>query len=389
VIARATLGAAFACLTALAAAQVDFSAAEKQAIARHGPWPPPLKRDIGNRYSGKPAAIAFGRTLFFEPRLSLDHNLACVSCHMPGRAWADGQPRSFGRELLDRNAPSIANTRFQRWFGRDGGADSLWSHAIRPLTDPREMAMTPALLAERVHSNPDLATRYRRIFGKPADNETVMVNLAKALAAFQETIVTDRSRFDDFRDALLRGDRQGMTRYPAAAQRGLKIFVGRGNCAMCHFGPLFSNGEFADVGIPFFAAPGRVDSGRHAGIRLVQESPFNLLGRHNDDKTQANAVTTQHLALEHRHWGEFKVPGLRNVARTAPYMHAGSHATLADVVRHYSELNEDRLHADGEKILKPLKLGDAETADVVAFLETLNTIQRPGLSTTMRMSRRR
>jgi cytochrome c peroxidase len=234
------------------------------------------------------------------------------------------------------------------------------------------MAMTPTLLAERVRDNPDLATRYRQIFGKPVDAETVMINLAKALAAFQETIVTGRTRFDDFRDALARGDRKAMARYPAAAQRGLKIFVGRGNCAMCHFGPLFSNGEFADVGIPFFAAPGRVDSGRHAGIRLVKESPFNLLGRHNDDKTQANAVATRHLTLEHRHWGEFKVPGLRNVARTAPYMHAGSHATLTDVVRHYSELNEDRLHADGERILKPLKLRDEEAADLVAFLETLS-----------------
>ena len=370
---RLLTGLAFTLVCTSSAAQVEFTQVEKEAIARHGPWPPPLKRDASNRFSGKPAAIAFGRKLFFDVRVSLEGRLSCASCHLPSRAWADAQTRSFGRELLDRNAPSIANTRFERWFGRDGGADSLWSHAIRPLTDSREMAMTPALLAERIREHKDLGLGYRRIFGAPRDDEEVMVNLAKAIAAFQETVITGRTPFDDFRDALLRGDRMAMARYPDAAQRGLRIFVGRGNCAVCHFGPAFTNGEFADVGIPFFAAPGRVDSGRHAGIRMVKESPFNLLGRYNDDATGANAVATRHLTLEHRHWGEFKVPGLRNVAKTAPYMHAGSLPTLESVVTHYSDLNEDRLHADGEKILRPLRLDPGEAADLGAFLETLSS----------------
>lgn len=370
---RAALVIAGAVFAGLAAAQVSFSDGEREAIARHGPWPPPLTRDAGNRHSGKPAAIAFGRKLFFDPRLSLDGSHACASCHLPQQAWTDGRPRSIGRELLDRNAPTIADSRFERWFGRDGGADSLWSHAIRPLTDPREMAMTPALLAQRVREHRDLANCYRKSFGKVVnDDEAVTVNLAKALAAFQETIVTGRTPFDEFRDALARGDQAAQSRYPQTAQRGLKLFVGRGNCGFCHFGARFTNGEFADVGIPYFAAPGRVDSGRHAGIRMVQASRFNLQSAWNDDQSRNNAIPTQHLTLEHRHWGEFKVPSLRNVARTAPYMHAGSHATLADVVRHYSELNEDRLHADGERILKPLRLSESESADLVAFLESLS-----------------
>jgi len=373
VILRLLIGLAFTLVCAASAAAIEFTQPEKEAIARHGPWPAPLKKDSSNRYSGKPAAIAFGRKLFFDARISLEGRLSCASCHLPSRGWADAQTRSFGRELLDRNAPSIANTRFERWFGRDGASDSLWGHAIRPLTDPREMAMTPALLAERLREHKDLGLGYRRTFGAPGDDEVVMVNLAKALAAFQETVVTGRTPFDDFRDALLRNDRKAMARYPEAAQRGLRIFVGRGNCAVCHFGPMFTNGEFADVGIPFFAAPGRVDSGRHAGIRVVKESPFNLLGRYNDDATRANAVATQHLALEHRHWGEFKVPGLRNVGLTGPYMHAGSIATLPDVVKHYSQLNEDRLHADGEKILRPLRLDAEQEADLTAFLETLTS----------------
>ena len=374
---RGVLFVVLAIGTGTAVGAVEFTQAERKAIANHGPWPPPLARDTSNVHSGRSAAIAFGRKLFFDPRLSLGQTHACASCHGPELAWTDGLPKSAGRELLDRNAPTIANSRFERWFGRDGGADSLWAHAIRPLTDAREMGMTPALLARRVRENPDLADCYRRAFGKAhIDDEALMVNLAKAIAAFQETIVTGRTAFDQFRDAMVRGDRAAMTRYPQTAQRGLKIFVGRGNCSFCHFGPRFTNGEFADVGIPYFAAPGRVDPGRHAGIGLVKQSRFNLLGPFNDDATSANTVTTRHLVLEHRNWGEFKVPSLRNAARTGPYMHAGSHATLADVVRHYSELNEDRLHADGERILKPLRLSAHESDDLVAFLVTLS--EKPG-----------
>ncbi len=199
----------------------------------------------------------------------------------------------------------------------------------------------------------------------------MLVDVAKALAAFQETLMSGRTSFDAFRDALANNDTSAMARYPIAARRGLQLFVGRGNCSLCHFGPNFTNGEFHDVGIPFFAEPGRVDSGRFEGIRRLQASPFNRLGRYSDDASGASSLATRHVTSQHRNWGEFKVPSLRNVAQTAPYMHAGTHATLADVVRHYSELDENRLHADGERLLKPLRLSAEEIADLVAFLETL------------------
>jgi cytochrome c peroxidase len=156
-----------------------------------------------------------------------------------------------------------------------------------------------------------------------------------------------------------------------AAQRGLAMFVGAGNCSVCHGGPRFSNGEFHDIGIPFFVEPGRVDPGRHEGIRKLQASRYNLLGPFNDDSVRGTATSTRFVALDHRNFGEFKVPSLRNVARTAPYMHNGSMATLRDVIRHYSQLDEDRLHSDGERILKPLGLTDGDVDDLVAFLETL------------------
>jgi cytochrome c peroxidase len=100
------------------------------------------------------------------------------------------------------------------------------------------------------------------------------------------------------------------------------------------------------VGVPYFAEKGRVDQGRHGGIAALRASPFNLLGRYNDDPAKATAEPTRHVEPQHRNWGEFRVPSLRNVAETAPYMHNGSLATLEAVVRHYSEVDVERLHGD-------------------------------------------
>ena len=352
---------------------LDFTAEERRRILRHGPWPPILQPDPSNRVSAKPAAIAFGHALFFEPRLSLSGAVSCATCHRPDRAFTDGLPRSRGHRIVDRNAPSLFNLRFNRWFGWDGAQDSLWAQNLRPLLDRREMGVGPGRAARLVRSDRQLSCGYRRAFGVApgVDDERVFVDLGKALAAFLETQVTGRTPFDDFRDALAEGDAAGRARYPAAAARGLRLFVGRGNCAFCHFGPSFTNGEFADAGVPHFVEPGRVDPGRHGGIRKLRRSPYTLLGRFNDDAERSTAANTRHVRLRQSNFGEFRVPGLRNAALTAPYMHAGSHETLADVALHYSTLDEERLHAGGERILRRLDLSAREVADLVAFLATL------------------
>jgi cytochrome c peroxidase len=244
---------------------------------------------------------------------------------------------------------------------------------IRPILDPRELGSSAAVVAHGMRTGDGMACRYRLAFKRPvpADDEMVLVDVAKALAAFEETLTTGRTPFDEFRDALVRDDRSAQARYPEAAKRGLRIFVGRGNCFFCHSGPNFSNGEFHDNGVPFFIRPGVVDPGRYEGIRNVRGSPFNLLGQYNDDTSRATAQPTRYVQLEHRNWGEFRTPSLRNVAVTAPYMHDGGFPTLRDVLRHYSELDEDRLHADGERILRRLNLEPNEINDLLAFLETL------------------
>ena len=180
--------------------------------------------------------------------------------------------------------------------------------------------------------------RYEKTFGaSPAthDDETVLVNVGKTMAAFQETLETDVTPFDQYRDALARGDKAAQALYPRDAKRGLQIFLGKGNCQVCHSGPMFTNGEFHDVGVSHFIGNDgkRVDAGRHEGIKKLLGSKFNLLGPYNDDPTRSTAVKTTHVKPEHRNFGEFKVPSLRNVGYTGPYMHNGEMASLQDVVQ--------------------------------------------------------
>jgi cytochrome c peroxidase len=367
-------GAMVLAAVAMPASLPPLSDAEMGRILAHGPWPPRWQPDPSNRVSGNADAIALGAVLFREPRLSRPGTIACSSCHQPARAFTDGVAHAKGVAEGHRNTISVANARLQRWFGWDGAGDSLWAQSLRPILASDEMGGDFARLAALLRSDESLRRRYRDTFGTEpaAADEAVAVDAAKALAAFQETIATGRTPFDDYRDALARGDRVAAARYPGPARRGLAIFVGKGRCNICHIGPNFTNGEFHDVGIAFFSGPGQVDAGRYNGIGRVQASRYNLLGPFNDDATASTATGTRYVAREHRNFGEFRVPSLRNVARTAPYMHNGSLRTLRDVVKHYSEIDEDRLHADGERILRPLHLSESEIDDVVAFLESLS-----------------
>jgi cytochrome c peroxidase len=362
----------FALLLAAATQAAAFSDAEVRAISGHGPWPPVSVPDPSNRASGGKDAIELGERLFFERRLSANGAVSCSRCHIPERNWTDGEQRAAGLARVDRNTMSVTNVRVQRWFGWDGANDSLWAQSLRPLLDAREMGVDATRVAKLVRGDADLSCRYRKVFGAmPSEDEAVMVGVAKALAAFQETLSSGRTAFDEFRDALVKGDAAGVAAYPEDAKRGLRIFVGKGSCNACHVGPAFTNGEFHDTGIPFFIEQGRVDPGRHAGIQKLRASEFNLLGRHNDDARRSTATGTTHVRLEHRNFGEFRTPSLRNLALTAPYMHNGRLATLRDVVTHYSTLSPDRLHSDGEAILKALNLSERESRDLVAFLDSL------------------
>jgi len=352
-----------------------YTEGERAFIESHGPWPPAPVADPSNKVATNADAIELGRRLFFTTELSIDNTMSCATCHDPTGNFIDGLQTGFGRARLPRNTPSLVNMQWARWFGRGGGADSLWSQSIRPLVAPDEMASNGQHIQQVIASNDALSCFYTKAFETPVGKqnpERTLVNAAKALAAFQATLVTHVTAFDEFRQALLTGDQARMSQYPIEAQRGLKLFTGKGQCSLCHFGPRFTNGEFGDVGIPFFLEKGKVDKGRYGGVQNLKKSPYALTGIYSDDVRGKSAVKTRHLVLQHRNWGEFQVPSLRSIAETAPYMHSGSLATLHDVVDHYSEIDEERLHVDGEKILKPLRLTSQESGDLVAFMRSLS-----------------
>jgi cytochrome c peroxidase len=350
---------ALAPLAVLATEEVPFTEAEIRAIVAHGPWPTPIATDPSNRASGRRAAVELGERLFFDARLSADGRFSCGTCHLPERNWTDNKVRGVAAAEVDRNTPTLMNARLGHWYGWDGGADSLWSQSIRPILDARELGATPRHVAELMRKDEQLSCRYQRTFGappSPTDDEEVLVNVAKILAAFQETFETPPTPFDRFRNALARGERPKAGSYSDAAQRGLKLFVGKGNCSSCHSGPNFTGGEFRNNG---FSA----DPGRPAALRALQASRFNLAGRYNDDpQKRVHAVQPAEA-------GAFKVPTLRHLMLTAPYGHDGKRETLAEVVRHYSET--------GSAALPALKLTVAEQTDLVVFLESISTLSNP------------
>ena len=326
---------AAACLPAGAADESppSFTEAEIRAILAHGPWPVPMTPDPGNRVSGKREAIELGERLFFEPRLSGSGKFSCGSCHVPERNWTDNRTRGAAIAEVDRNTPTLMNVRLGRRFGWDGAGESLPTQSVRPILDARELGASPQHVAEVLRKDEQLSCRYRKAFGaapSPTDNDAVLADVGRALAAFQETFETPPTPFDRFRNALARGEPIKPWIYSEAAQRGVRIFVGKGGCSNCHAGPNFSNGELHDNGFYVYAAKDRPDPGRN---------------------------------------GAFKVPTLRHLFLTAPYGHHGEVGTMADAVRHYSER--------GSSEVKPLKLSASEQTDLVVFLESLSTFNNP------------
>jgi cytochrome c peroxidase len=362
------------------AAKPAFTESEIAIIVSHGPWVAPAPRDRSNRVSGNRDAIEFGTRLFFDPRLSGNGGVSCSSCHSPERGWADNLARGVGLAQVDRNTPTVVNVLHQRWYGWDGAADSLWFQSLRAIVDPRELGATARQVAQLVRGDEQMACRYRRTFGtapSPIDDEALLADVGKALAAFQETLITAPTPFDHFRDGLARGASPASLPYSEPAQRGLKLFIGKGGCTLCHSGPNFTSGEFFSTGLSRFEPQGRPDPGRHAGIRRLLESRFSLLGPYNDDATGASAARTRQVSLETGTGGAFKVPTLRNLILTAPYGRDGSVETLREVVRHYAGLDPVRLHARDGRPARPLNLTPQEENDLIVFLESLSTFSNP------------
>ena len=379
--------AAIAALSALAAAggaalmtqseiPPSFSDAGAGGDPAHGPWPPQFARDPSNRVSGNPAAIALGKQLFSDARLSKDGRRSCTTCHDPVRFFADGRDRSLGLARVDRNAIALANLRLNRWFGWAGAADSLWGQSLRPILDEKEALGATAGRARAARRS---TLRSPRTMPACSARRWPQTRPTSRWSTWPGRWRPTRSLCDGPHSV-----RRVPRRVHEGRQGGNGPLSGRGATWLEDLrrqGPVlglplrreFHQRRVRRRGRALLCGEGPRGPGPPRRHRRAAREPFNLLGRYNDDPSTATAEPTRHVEPQHRNWGEFRVPSLRNVANTAPYMHNGSLSTLEAVVRHYSEVDVERLHGDdGARLVRPLRLSPQETADLVVFLETLS-----------------
>ena len=338
----------------------------------------PLPPDPSNRWADDARAAELGKRLFFDERLSANGRVSCATCHDPSREFQDGVALAKGVGTTDRRTMPIAGTAYSPFLFWDGRKDSQWAQALGPLESPVEHGGNRSQYARVIaeHYRAD----YERIFGPLPDLAAaggdgvtaVFVNLGKAIAAYERGIQYGPSRFDRFvAEWKAKGTppRDILTKDELA---GLELFVGKADCVQCHNGPLLTNNEFHNTGVPRRAGVA-ADRGRLAAVAAVRTDEFNCRSRWSDAKgncPELDALAAPRPALE----GAFKVPTLRNVAERAPYMHAGQFATLAEVLEHY---NRAPAAPSGRTELKPLGLSRTELRQLEAFLRTLNTPQEP------------
>jgi cytochrome c peroxidase len=328
-----------------------------------------------------PRAADLGRRLFYDPRASANGELSCASCHDPELDWTDGRDLAQGLGQLEIHTPSIWNAAYNRWQFWDGRADSLWAQAAGPLEHPLEMGATRAGLVAVIADDPDLNRSYTELFGPlPAPISTAgpqldraFVNVLQALASFERRIITTETAFDRFVRGLRLGDAEDLAALNAAERAGARLFFGSARCHLCHHGPLFTDFEFHDIRLPRPSAS-ELEPGRHRGIELVLADPLNGSGEFSADRGPTANVNLLYLKQTEHRRGEFKTPGLRNVASTAPYMHRGQFQSLGEVLDHYSTLSDAAppSHEDAERLLEPLNLSEVEKEQIEAFLKSLS-----------------
>jgi cytochrome c peroxidase len=341
-----------------------FTGHEIDLILTLSPLPGP-PTDPTNAVADNPAAAHLGRYLFFDRGLSLDRRASCATCHDPAKDWTDGRTIP---SASSRHVPSLWNVAYGRWFFWDGRVDSLWSQALQPIENPRELGGSREAVAHRIRGDAALSAAYQAVFGplpaeSPESTDRIFSNVGKAIAAFERKLISRSSPFDAYVAALRSGDKKARRAYPKEARRGLKLFVGRAGCILCHSGPTFSDKEFHALGAPDDLPAGVEDLGRFDGIPLLLRDPFNGFGPFSDAPDGGRRLPTASLINSDRWKGAFRTPGLRNVAKTAPYFHRGQFESLEQVVRFYS--------AGSGTVLPRLNLSASEIADLVSFLRTL------------------
>ncbi|MCE3294681.1 MAG: Cytochrome-c peroxidase [Crocinitomicaceae bacterium] len=274
------------------------------------------------------AKVALGESLFFDTRLSLDETVSCASCHKPGLAFTDGKAVSdgiLGRKTA-RNSPSILNAAYLTSVMYDGELKNLEMQAIVPIQDHNEMGMEMGALIERLRKVPEYQEAARRIFKRDFDPWV----LSRSIAAYERTLISDDSDFDLFYYG------KKTHKLSKKQQRGWKLFSEKLKCTQCHALPYFTNFKVENNG---YTPADAEDKGR-----------FRIHGDSSDI-------------------GKFKVPSLRNVDYTGPYMHDGKFETLEEVIDFYAAGGRNVLNQS--PLIKPFKITQKEKEELVSFLESL------------------
>lgn len=273
-----------------------------------------------------------GKKLFAEKILSKDSSVSCAGCHIPKFAFADTVPfsRGIGGKLTTRNTPSVLNMKNRPYYFWDGRAASLEEQALMPIQNPDEMGLPIDEAVKRLNQSKE----YKLLFKKIFNQKPTAQNLAATFSAFEKTLETVDSKFDDWSNNL-----KNLT---ASEERGRQLFVGnKAKCFDCHRMEDFTTDEFKNIGL-------------YNGKELNDAGLYNLTGKQTD-------------------LGKFKTPGLRNIAVTAPYMHNGMFKTLEEVLDYYNDPQKfvpNAINIDNA-LKQPLGLSDKEIKDIIAFLKTL------------------
>jgi cytochrome c peroxidase len=286
---------------------------------------PPVPWPADNAFT--PERWALGKKLFYDPILSIDGSTSCASCHHPALAFADTLPTSPGAFSRPgtRNAPSLANVAYQPYYLREGSVPTLEMQVLVPIQEENEFAHNIVDIAEVLKTLPEYVTLSQAAYGREPDAYVI----TRAIATFERTLISGNSAFDQFRN----GDTTALSK---AAKRGAYLFYG-GNlpCSSCHGDFNFTNYEFENIGL---------------------YETYADIGRERFTHNPADNA-------------KFKVPSLRNVAVTAPYMHDGSLKTLREVLNHYNTGGKN--HPNKSAFIKPLNLTEQDLNDLEAFLHSL------------------
>ena len=356
----------------------------------------PLPADPSNRYADNPKAAALGKKLFFDSRFSGNKKISCATCHRDDYTFTDNLPLSHGMGTTSRRSMPLIGAAYNAWFFWDGRKDSLWAQALGPIESKVEHGISRTLSAYIISTH--YRDEYREIFGsfpeiteetqsfnaRPAADDPmalkawvlmgpekreevnrIYVNMGKAIGAYVRTIVPDPAPFDRYVAQLFANKDAGANQILTDEEvAGLRLFIGKAQCTNCHNGPLFTNGDFHNIGLPG-QDTASADSGRSLGITQVLSDEFNCLSIYSDASPRECYELRFIDTADQKYIGAFKTPTLRNVADRPPYMHAGQFATLGEVLDFYRNVAEN-------PELGHRGLTDKELHELAAFLRTLS-----------------